>query len=232
MIQIFDIKKRKKNLKENDVEILRSYLDESKINNDEDLIKYNTSLNGLKEEDALSRLNDNGKNIVIKENNKTPLYFLLMAFKDEFIIILLVLAMINFLLGDKLGSIIIVIIAFISALIRFFQDYSVYKFNKKLKNSIYSVVNVIRNGKEKEIRIENVVVGDIVKLNAGTIIPADLKIIESKDLFVNQSVFTGESTYVEKKNINKTEAKEIFDIENICLMGTSVIIGSGTGIVI
>ncbi len=232
MIQIFDIKKRKKNLKENDVEILRSYLDESKINNDEDLKKYKTSLNGLKEEDALSRLNDNGKNIVIKENNKTPLYFLLMAFKDEFIIILLVLAMINFLLGDKLGSIIIVIIAFISALIRFFQDYSVYKFNKKLKNSIYSVVNVIRNGKEKEIRIENVVVGDIVKLNAGTIIPADLKIIESKDLFVNQSVFTGESTYVEKKNINKTEAKEIFDIENICLMGTSVISGSGTGIVI
>ena len=139
----------------------------------------------------------------IKDDKKSPLYFLLMSFKDEFIIILLFLSLINFLLGDTLGSLIIVVIGIISALIRFFQDYSVYKFNRKLKSKIYSTVNVLRNNEEKEVKVENVVVGDIIKLNAGTIIPADLRIIDSKDLFLNESVFTGESILVEKNNALK-----------------------------
>lgn len=155
-----------------------------------------------------------------------------MSFKDEFIIILLFLSLINFLLGDTLGSLIIVVIGIISALIRFFQDYSVYKFNRKLKSKIYSTVNVLRNNEEKEVKVENVVIGDIIKLNAGTIIPADLRIIDSKDLFLNESVFTGESILVEKNNKVNNNAKEIFDINNICLMGTSVVSGRGEGIVI
>ena len=89
----------------------------------------------------------------------------------------------------------------------------------------------MRNKKAKEIRIENVVVGDIIELNAGSIIPADVMLIESKDLFLNQSVFTGESVLVEK-TIATNDAKEIFGINNICLMGSSVVSGSGKAVVI
>lgn len=232
MIQIFDIAKKRKSLKSDDTKIFNKYLEESKACVDEEFEKYATSTSGLTSKESKIRFNKSGPNVVIKDDKKSPVYFLFMSFKDEFIIILLFLAVINFFLGDKLGSIIIVVIAFISAFIRFIQDYSVYKFNRKLKERIYSTVTVVRDGVDREIKIENVVVGDIVRLNAGTIIPADLRIVESKDLFLNQSVFTGESVLIEKTTINSVESKEIFNINNICLMGTSVVSGKGTGIVI
>ena len=224
-------KKVKNDQKKDDHEMFKEYLDISKDDVDVILNKYNSSYSGISDIDAKQRLNKYGKNVVVKDDDKSPLYFFVMSFKDEFIIILLFLAIINLFLGDNLGSLIIVIIAFISAFIRFIQDYSVYKFNKKLKSSIYSTVNVERNGIEKEVKVENVVVGDIVKLNAGTIIPADIKIIDCKDLFINQSVFTGESIYVEK-DVKSLDADEIFDISNICLMGSSVVSGRGEGVVI
>lgn len=141
------------------------------------------------------------------------------------------MALIDFLLSDELGTIIILGIAVVSAFIRFCQDYSTYKFNQKLKAQIYSSTNVVRSGKEKTVKVENIVVGDIVNLNAGSIIPADIMLLESKDLFLNQSVFTGESILVEKM-VKSNEADEIFNINNICLMGSSVVSGSGKAIVI
>lgn len=231
MIQIFDIKKARKNLQKKDTKQLLEYQKISSLSQAETLKKYQSSLNGLSPKESIKRLEKNGKNQVVKEEHKNWLYFFINSFKDNFIIILLVLAIINLYLGDILGSIIIIAIAFISATIRFVQDYSVYKFNQKLKNEIKSTSIVKRKNKEQIIRVEEIVVGDIIKLNAGSIIPADLKIIESKDLFLNQSVFTGESIPVEKISSSK-EAKEIFDISNICLMGSSVISGTATAIVI
>ena len=232
LIQIFDIKRKTKNLKNNDLKILEKYLSISNQKDEEDLKQYKTTKEGLSAKEAKERLTKDGKNIVIKEEKKSIIYFLFNSLKDEFIIILICLAIINFLLQDKLGSLIIFIIALISALIRFVQDYSVDKFNRKLKSSIYSTTTVLRNGQEVEIKVDDVVKGDIVKLNAGAIIPADLKIIEAKDLFLNESVFTGESALVEKRAINQTKSKEIFDIENVALMGSSVVSGIGTGLVI
>lgn len=234
MIQIFDIKKAKANKKinTNDKDILEEYIKISNTDNDKIFKQLDTTEAGITKKEGKNRLIRDGKNVVIKDDNKSPFYFLAMSFKDEFIIILLILAIINFFLGDKIGSIIIVIIAFISAIIRFFQEYSVYKFNKKLKASIYSTVNVLRDNTSMEIKVEDVVVGDIVKLNAGTIIPADLKIIDCKDLFVNQSVFTGESVLIEKGVDTSIKNEQIFDINNICLMGTSVVSGRGTGVVV
>ena len=142
------------------------------------------------------------------------------------------LAIINYFLSDALSTYIILGIAVISALIRYFQDYSVYKFNQELKAKMYTTTNVVRGGKEKEIRVEKVVPGDIVHLSAGSMIPADIMLIDSKDLFVNQSVFTGESVPVEKVAQNTNDAKEIFSIPNICLMGSSVVSGRATGVVI
>jgi Mg2+-importing ATPase len=230
MIPVFDIKKTNKTfINQND--LLSDYLNISKLSNEEILKKYNSTIEGLSNKQANTLLETNGKNIVIKEDKKTWFYFFITAFKDNFIIILLFLAIINFCMGDKLGSLIIIIIALISALIRFYQDYATYKFNCKLKSKLFSVTNVIRNKKEVNIKTDEVVLGDIIKLNAGSIIPADLYILESKDLFLNQSSFTGESVPVEKKSTNKHK-DNIFDIDNICYMGSSVISGSATGIVI
>jgi Mg2+-importing ATPase len=130
-----------------------------------------------------------------------------------------------------LGSYIIIGIAIVSALIKYFQNYSVYKFNKKLKSELFSTAEVVREGKIKEINIEQLVVGDIVKLNAGTLIPADLILLETKDLFVNQSTFTGENIPVEK-TIHYNNTEELFNISNICYMGSSVTSGTGTGLII
>ncbi len=232
MIRIFDIKKHNNNLISDDLEKLNKYNSISILPREEIFSRYKTTVTGLNRNKASERLKRDGKNVVIRDDEKSVLYFILNSFKDEFIIILLILAIINFCLGDHLGSVIIVAIAIISALLRFFQEYSVYKFNRKLRQSIYSTVCVIRSGKEVEIKVEDVVVGDVVKLNAGTIIPADLRIVESKDLFINQSVFTGESAPIEKLSEDNGDSKEIFNINNICLMGCSVISGNGTGVVI
>ena len=230
MIQIFDIK-AKKSLKVSDDVLFKQFKEVSQMNQQDLFNKLASSLDGLSNKEAKQRLGQNGKNVVLKDEKKGPLYFLFNSFKDEFIIILLFLALINWLLGDKLGSLIIVIIAIISALIRFFQDYAVYKFNLKLKSKIYSTVSVLRDGKEMEVKVEDVVVGDLVYLNAGTIIPADLKILEAKDLFVNQSVFTGESKLLEKVAENAETTKDLFSFANICFMGSSVVSGRGLGVV-
>ena len=196
------------------------------------LKEYNTTLSGLNPSIASARLKENGKNIVIKEENKSPFYFLINSFKDQFIILLIFLAIVNYFLSDLLGSIIILLIATISALIRFVQDYSVYKFNQKLKEKIYNTTTTIRGNTHKEIKIENVVVGDIITLNAGSIIPADLILLETKDLFLNQSVFTGEVNPIEKKAITNKNKDQVFDLDRVCLMGSSVISGKATGLVI
>lgn len=231
MIQIFDIKKKKKYLNDNNVTLLDKYKKISNLSSDELVHYLKSNKDGLSSDEASKRLKEYGPNVVIKDDKKPWIYFLLNSFKDQFIIILLVLAVINFSLGDKLGSLIIVLIAVISAVIRFVQDYSVYKFNRKLKASIYSLANVLRSGKENTIKTEKVVIGDIIKLNAGSIVPADVIILESKDLFLNQSVFTGESIPIEKK-AKKNDAKDVFSMENVCLMGSSVITGSASAIVI
>lgn len=232
MIRLFDIKRKVKQLKNTDKELFESYKLISTKDKNEILKEYNTTDDsGLNSKQVEELLKKNGQNVVVKRENKGPLSFLVKSFNDKFIYILIVLAIIDFVLADKLGAFIIIGIAIVSALIKFVQEYSTYKFNKKLEQNIFTTTTVLRNKKAKEIRIENVVIGDIIELNAGAIIPADVRIIESKDLFLNQSVFTGESVLVEK-TIESSEAKEIFSINNICLMGSSVVSGSAKAVVV
>lgn len=221
-----------KDNKIDDILILKDYNEISKLTTEEILTKYHTKEEGLTNKEAQKRLNGNGKNIVIKEVNRSIFYFIFNSLKEEFIIILLVLAVINFSLGDKLGSLVIVLIAIISMLIRVLEDYSAYKFNKKLRSKIVSTTKVIRDNKELEIKVENVVIGDVISLNAGSIIPADCIVVNSKDLFVNESVFTGESIPVEKKETNKKEYDNLFDIKNVLYMSSSVISGTAKAIVV
>ena len=212
-------------------QLYEKYKKIAKFNKSEILKTFKTTSNGKKSSEAKYLLDKNGLNVYIKENNHGPIYFFFNSLKDPFILILFFLAIVNYMLKDKLGSIVIILIGLISALIRFIQDYSEYKFNQKLKAKIFSEANVIRDGKEKNIKVEEVVVGDIVNLNAGSVIAADMILIESKDLFVNESVFTGESIPIEKSTLKK-ESSNIFDINNICLMESSVVSGEGVGVVI
>lgn len=211
--------------------IYETYKKISKLTIEQIFEKLGTGKNGLSEAKANSIYKENGPNLYIKDNKKSWFYFFVMSFKDPFILVLLGLAVINYMLGDHLGSYIIVAIACISAIIRFVQDYQEYLFNRKLKSKIYSTANVLRGGVEKNVKESKVVVGDVVVLNAGSIIPGDVYLIDAKDLFVNESIFTGESTPVEK-TVAANNSSNIFDISNICLMESSVISGSGIGVII
>ena len=214
-----------------DKEILNEYNSLSELTSDELLKKLNTSDTGLTEEEATNRLNKNGHNIIKEEKIKKWYNFLIESCKDPFIYILAVLAIINLCLGDALGALIIAILAFISTTIRLVQDYSAYKFDQKLKSKIYTVANIVRNNQTKEIKTKNVVIGDIVELNAGAMIPADVLLLETNDLFVNQSVFTGESVPVEKK-AQYQPSDSVLNMPNICLMNSSVVSGSAKAVVI
>lgn len=210
------------------------YFEVSTKNKDEIFKILKTEENGITSKEANKRLIENGLNIVSENKKRGPVYFLVNSFKDKFIAILLILAVIDLINKDYLGTGIIIALGILSALISFAQNYSTYRFNQKLKSKLKSKATVIRNkGKEEVINTENVVIGDIVTLSAGSIVPADMVLIESKDLFINQAVFTGESIPIEKKaNYAGKESNEIFNIQNICLMGSNVISGKGIGVVI
>lgn len=228
-MKVRNIKKAVKTF--SDKEILTKYKLLSELSKEDLLSNLKTNINGLTDNEATNKLNEYGHNIIKEEKVKKWYHFLLESCKDPFIYILAILAIINLILGDVLGALIIAILAFISTTIRLIQDYSAYKFDQKLKGQIYTVANVLRNNQTKEIKTKNIVIGDIVELNAGAMIPADILLLETNDLFVNQSVFTGESVPVEKKS-EYVSADSVLNMQNICLMNSTVVSGSAKAVVI
>ena len=131
--------------------------------------------------------------------------------------------------------IVIAILVSASTLLEFFEEYRSNKAAEKLKELVATTTTVLRNGKEIQIPIKEIVLGDIVILSAGSMIPADLRVIEAKDLYVGQSSLTGESDAV-RKNVNSDISMEdldnISDLDTICFMGTNVISGTSKCVVI
>lgn len=123
-------------------------------------------------------------------------------------------------------------IILVSSLIKFFQEYNSSKTAEALKNLITTTINVIRDNTSEEINMKKLVPGDIVKLTAGDIIPADIRVISSKDLFLSQSALTGESAPIEKNSILHSSDTSVTDLANILLMGTNVLSGTATGVVL
>ena len=163
-----------------------TYYDLSNKREEEILNLYETSKSGLSNETVKNRLGIYGDNVPTDNKKKGPMYFIIDSFKDKFILILIFLSLINYFTGDALGALIILVITVISALISFTQNYSTYRFNLRLKEKIRIFTDVIRGDKQKEVRQEKVVLGDIITLSAGSVVPADLYLLESKDLFINQ----------------------------------------------
>lgn len=220
-------------------EINKRIINYSKMKEKAILDYFGSNLNGFSNHKADEIFSKVGPNKIDDQDSFPVLDLLKKVFFNPFSILLIVIIMISILTdivfsktNDYATIIILTSIIVISGLMHFIQEFRSQKSLNKLKQLIINTTAVLRGGKFKEIPLDNVVPGDIIKLSAGDIIPADVRILSCRDLFVSQSSFTGESEPVEKlpNNINKNDS--IFDISNVCFLGTNVISGSAKAIVI
>ena len=225
-----------------EVNISKLYGKECTLNKEEFIKEYNVREEGLKQEEVLNRIKQNGLNEIKQAKPKKWYNYLLESLLTPFNLILLgIVALLCYTdvtlpeTPSYANIIVILVLITISTLLDFFEEYRSNKAANKLKELVATTCIVIRNGKQEQIPVKNVVVGDVVLLSAGSMIPADLRVIEAKDLYVGQSTLTGESEAV-KKDVNSElkiqEIDSIADLDNICFMGTSVISGSAKGVII
>ena len=206
--------------------------------------ELNTNINGLSNKMVEERRDKFGKNEVIHEKEAPWIIELLKSFINPFNIVLVILAIVSTFTDviipkaeDRSFTAIIVILTMVtvSALLQFFQERKSKDATNKLKAMVKTTTLVKRDGEEaKEIDMAEVVPGDILYLSAGDMIPADIRVISCKDLFVGQSSLTGESEPVEKLDHLKERDRgiAICDLDNILLLGTSIISGSAIGVVV
>lgn len=199
---------------------------------------------GITEDMANERRQKFGLNEI--QHQKAPKWYiqLIKAFANPFIYILLVIAAVSFVLDVWLASpddrdyktvLVVSIMVLISALLRFIQEYRSNAAAEKLKGMVKTTATVLRKFKgRREISIAEFVPGDIVYLSAGDMIPSDCRIIQSKDLFVSESMLTGEALPVEKNYlpIRNAKEKQAIELSNICFMGTNVVSGSAIAIIV
>ncbi|MGC8794032.1 MAG: magnesium-translocating P-type ATPase [Bryobacteraceae bacterium] len=192
-----------------------------------------SSPEGLDPQTASERLEQFGPNTVLREKPLAWWNHLYNAFNNAFILLLLVLAGIAALTGDVDATIIISLMVVVSAVLRFVQEYRSNQAAEKLKEMVETTATVTRGGVRGEVPVAELVPGDIVHLSAGDMIPADLRLIASKDLFVSQAALTGESVAVEKfADGSAPPSGSLLDHPRLCFMGTNVISGTGSGVVI
>lgn len=205
---------------------------------------YHTSLKGLDQEQVEANRALYGENTITKGQEDSIFKKIYESIINPFTIILLVIAFISLVTNvwlakpgqeDPTTSIIIVVLVLISGGIRFVQELRSDKATTNLSKMIVNTATVIREGLEQELPIDELVVGDLVKLSAGDMIPADVILFESRDFFVQQSGLTGESEAVEKLALNKATGQSIeslLEAESLAFMGTNVISGSATAMVL
>ncbi|MDR0268131.1 magnesium-translocating P-type ATPase [Paenibacillus sp.] len=241
------MKKTKRNHEKWSKEIAERLIQAS-ITFEEDLMEdLASSPEGLSETEAKKRLLQYGKNEIAHE--KTPAWYiqLLSCFKNPFILILLSLAFFSYAIDKDIEAVLIIsTMVTVSTIITFTQEFRSARTAEKLKAMVKATATVSRsmNGKadRKEIDMEQLVPGDIIHLSAGDMVPADMRLICSKDLHVGESALTGEAMPVEKmdtlprgvqqmsRRYLNTKPANALELRNICYMGTNIISGSATGI--
>ena len=194
---------------------------------------YQTTRDGLGTADAEARLDTYGMNIVASQKPLPAWKIWLNALKDPFVIVLILLAIVSFVTNDIEAVIVMSLMVLCSVSISFYQEYTIQKTSINLREMIENTAAVIRDGERQEIPMDEVVPGDIVKLHTGDMIPADGVLLDSNDLFINQSSLTGESLPVEKlpltdENRAENADKPAVDLPNLLFMGTDVLSGQGT----
>lgn len=210
-------------------------------------IALNTTQEGLDSVEAELRLDMYGTNQIAHERTDPWFVQLLKAFINPFIGVLIFLAGVSLVMDVILAApedrswstaIVITTMVTISGLLRFIQEFRSSKASEKLKALVHTTASVVRSDTGKhEIEMAEIAPGDIIHLAAGDMIPADVRVISSKDLFVSQSSLTGESEPVEKydklkRNVNQQKSISLSDLDNICFMGTNIVSGSAVAVVL
>ena len=210
----------------------------------ETLAFYKTSFRGLTEEQVEENRDLYGENVITKGQEDSIFKKIYESIINPFTVILLVIALVSLVTNvwlakpgeeDPTTSIIIVVLVLISGGIRFVQELRSDRAASNLSRLIVNTATVIREGAEQELPIDELVVGDIIKLSAGDMIPADVLLLDSRDFFVQQSGLTGESDAVEKVCLAKADKQNIdslLETESLAFMGTNVISGRATALVL
>ncbi|MGC8895234.1 MAG: magnesium-translocating P-type ATPase [Candidatus Bathyarchaeia archaeon] len=195
--------------------------------------RLNTSLLGLSSEEAEERIRVYGYNEIVKKKKRIVVVDFLSHFKSPLIIILLVAGLISGFFGEVINTIIIFAIVMLSVILDFYQEFRAESAAEMLKQRVATTATTVRDGVKREVKLSEIVPGDIIYLSAGDIVPADARVISAKDLFVNQSVLTGESFPVEKTAVPlKSYVSAITEWNNYLFMGTSVVSGTATAVVV
>ena len=204
------------------------------ISCDEQLLfkKFRTSGRGLSERRAKEKLLEYGYNEPAKPKKRAFVVQLLMKFVNPLVLVLLSIAGFSLFLGQNVSALFVLLMALLSVLLSFIQEHKASLEAEKLKDMVRNTATVVRDGIPKEIKIRELVPGDLVDLSAGDMIPADVRILSSKDFFINQSSLTGESFPLEKSSTpHQGTPTSITDITNMAFMGSSVVSGTALAIV-
>lgn len=210
---------------------------------------FRTAYDGLDEEEVEERLEQFGTNEIANERKEQWYVMLIKTFINPFIGILMFLALLSLVIdvltaapADRKWTTVIIITTMVtlSAVLRFVQEWKSGKATEALKKMVNNTASVYRSSVDKsqqvqEINISELVPGDVIYLSAGDMIPADVRVVESRDLFISQSSLTGESDAIEKTPIlqdKKYKTGSVVELDNICFMGSNVVSGSAKAIVI
>ena len=208
-------------------------LDYTGLTAEELLSQLKTSTKGLGTEEAEKRLEQYGFNETAKKKKSIILFQILSKFVSPLVVVLLIIAVFSLFFGEKISALLVMLMAIMSVALSFSQEYRASKEVEKLSEMVRTTSTVYRDGKPRELPIREIVPGDIVDLFAGDMIPADMRIIACKDLFLNQASLTGESFPAEKVATPiQTKSGSAAELANIVFMGSSVVSGTGLGVVI
>ena len=197
------------------------------------LSELNSQAKGLNEQEVKARLKIYGYNDISEEKKTNHFVKLFGIIKSPLNLLLLALAIVSLLVHDIKAASVIALMVSLSIVLNFYQETKAAIAADKLKAIIHTKATVIRNNVKREILLREVVPGDIIELFSGTIIPGDVRLISSKDLFINQAMLTGESLPVEKHVVDSNLEKEnIIEFSNLCFFGTSVESGMAQALVL
>ena len=197
------------------------------------LQELESQLSGLSAAQADERVKRYGLNEIAREKRQSPLMRLLDNIRNPLVILLTGLGILSYLTGDVRATIVIFVMVLLGIVLRFYQEMRADNAAEKLKAMVNTTATVVRDGKDVEVTLKMLVPGDIVRLAAGDMVPADARVLVAKDLFLNQAALTGESMPVEKKPAPASaEIGNPLELPNICFLGSNVESGTATAVVV
>lgn len=203
------------------------------LSGDQLMVRLGSTLQGLSRQEAASRLRSQGPNEIARQKPRSWGYRLVLNIRNPLVILLSALALVSFLTGDIRATLVILVMVFLGVILRFFQELRADHAAQILKAMVQTSATVVREGQPSEIPLRELVKGDIILLSAGDMVPADVRILVSKDLFVNQASLTGESIAVEKSALHSgSPAGNPFELPEFAFLGSNVQSGSATALVV